>query len=194
MKPGPYRCGCNGAERWLPVPSAPGYEASDRGRVRSVDRIVVRTDGVRARYPSRIRTICRWKDGRHYVNLPGGTRRVHLLVLEAFVGPRPMGMEGCHRDDDQSNNALSNLRWDTPRENKLDVVRNGNHELVNRECCPRRHALVEPNLVISKLRTRRRQCLACHRAQGYLRNHPELRDQFEATADHYYDSIMGAAA
>lgn len=52
-------------------------------------------------------------------------RCVHHLVLEAFVGPRPAGMQGCHRDDDPRNNALDNLRWDTPAGNKSDAVRRG---------------------------------------------------------------------
>jgi hypothetical protein len=47
-------------------------------------------------------------------------RKVHLLVLEAFVGPRPKGMLGLHKDDDTFNNRLSNLYWGTHRDNALD--------------------------------------------------------------------------
>jgi hypothetical protein len=50
---------------------------------------------------------------------------VHCLVLEAFVGPRPLGMEGCHNDGDQQNNKLSNLRWDTPQGNAADKIKHG---------------------------------------------------------------------
>lgn len=51
------------------------------------------------------------------------TRSVHRLVLEAFVGPKPPGMEGCHfPDPDPANNRLSNLRWDTPRANSVDSL------------------------------------------------------------------------
>lgn len=46
---------------------------------------------------------------------------VHRLVLEAFIGPCPAGMEGCHFPDrDPSNNNLSNLRWGTRSENIND--------------------------------------------------------------------------
>jgi hypothetical protein len=55
----------------------------------------------------------------------GGTRDVHRIVLDAFVGPRPDGMECRHLDDDPTNNALSNLVWGTRSENQLDAVRNG---------------------------------------------------------------------
>jgi HNH endonuclease len=50
---------------------------------------------------------------------------IHHLVLEAFIGPCPPGMEGCHFDDNPYNNRLSNLRWDTSEENKADALRNG---------------------------------------------------------------------
>lgn len=44
--------------------------------------------------------------------------RVHVLVLEAFVGPCPAGMIGCHfPDPDRSNNKLANLKWGTQKEN-----------------------------------------------------------------------------
>lgn len=53
------------------------------------------------------------------------TWKVCYLVLLAFVGERPNGKDCCHWDDDQSNNALSNLRWDTPKNNSQDAIRNG---------------------------------------------------------------------
>ena len=46
--------------------------------------------------------------------------RVHRLVLEAFVGPCPEGMEGCHNDGNRANSVLGNLRWDTPSGNASD--------------------------------------------------------------------------
>src|SRR5215471_15602953 len=50
---------------------------------------------------------------------------IHHLVLEVFVGPRPDGMEACHADGDRTNNALRNLRWDTPVANAADKLRHG---------------------------------------------------------------------
>ena len=46
--------------------------------------------------------------------------RVHTLVLMAFVGPRPDGLECRHLDGNPANNHISNLRWGTHRENQLD--------------------------------------------------------------------------
>mgnify|MGYP007071567219 CR=1 FL=1 len=50
---------------------------------------------------------------------------VHALVLTAFVGPCPDGMEGCHGDGNPKNNAVGNLRWDTPVGNWSDRKRHG---------------------------------------------------------------------
>lgn len=50
---------------------------------------------------------------------------VHHLVLNAFVGPCPAGLECCHGDGDPSNNHVDNLRWDTRVENRADRARHG---------------------------------------------------------------------
>lgn len=51
---------------------------------------------------------------------------VHRLVLEAFVGPCPPGMECCHFPDrNPANNKLSNLRWDTHKNNMADAISHG---------------------------------------------------------------------
>lgn len=72
----------------------------------------------------------RGKNGYVLVSLhaPGVRRRryVHHLVLEAFVGPCPPGMETCHFPDPaRNNNALCNLRWDTRSANARDTRRVG---------------------------------------------------------------------
>lgn len=98
-------------EEWRAVVGFEGlYEVSDHGRVKSLRHVIPRL--LRAssdRYPK--------------VNLHGnGTRsvRVHILVLTAFVGPAPDGMECLHADDDGHNNCLTNLRWGTHSENGDD--------------------------------------------------------------------------
>lgn len=60
------------------------------------------------------------QDGRR------SNRGVSRLVLEAFVGPCPEGMEACHFPDrDTSNNRLDNLRWDTTANNAEDKRKHG---------------------------------------------------------------------
>lgn len=67
--------------------------------------------------------------GRHKVNLYAGGKcygfRVHQLVLVAFRGPCPIGLEACHNDGDMTNNKLTNLRWDTHANNMRDKIQHG---------------------------------------------------------------------
>jgi hypothetical protein len=44
-------------------------------------------------------------------------RFVHVLVLEAWVGPRPKGMQASHLDGNRKNNTAENLIWEYPKEN-----------------------------------------------------------------------------
>lgn len=58
----------------------------------------------------------------------GGKRlmkRVHSIVLENFVGPRPKGMQALHKNGNPTDNRLENLRWGTPKENAEDTMRHG---------------------------------------------------------------------
>lgn len=50
---------------------------------------------------------------------------VQRLILEAFVGPCPEGMEACHWNGKHADNRLENLRWGTPVENTADKFRHG---------------------------------------------------------------------
>ncbi len=68
----------------------------------------------------------RLKSGYVHVGLAGGnTKTIHRLVLEAFVGQCPSGMECRHLDGNPANNRLSNLCWATHQENETDKVRHG---------------------------------------------------------------------
>ena len=116
------------SEHWLPVVGFEGlYEVSDLGRIRSIDRIV--SSGKQWR--GRIRRAYRSKADRRlsivlYRASRPTTRRVHRLVLEAFCGLCPEGMEACHYpDNDPSNCRLDNLRWDTPISNHADKIVHG---------------------------------------------------------------------
>ena len=60
------------------------------------------------------------------------TRHVHRLVMEAFAGPCPEGMECCHNDGDPANNRLDNLRWDTRKANMDDMLRHGTRRMGSR--------------------------------------------------------------
>ncbi len=116
-------------EQWLPVIGFEGlYEVSDHGSVRSIDRaqIYVRLGQEIARnLKGRTLRPGKLKSGHLLVVLQKRTRLVHHLVLEAFVGPRPIGQESCHGDGNPSNNFWKNLRWGTRADNVQDSIRHG---------------------------------------------------------------------
>lgn len=183
------------AEEWRPVVGHFGaYEVSDRGRVRSLDRTVVHRTGFRQRRRGQVRKSVRQKNGYFSVLLPDRRRYVHILVLEAFVGPCPPGHETLHHDGDPSNNDLTNLRYGTPSENAYDKIRHGRHVPLNRVQCPRRHPLDSPNLTPWALRDGRRSCLACERgrhAVQHAHRHGEVLDLQQESDKHYRAILAG---
>lgn len=61
---------------------------------------------------------------------PRGQRRteyVHVMICEAWHGPRPRGMEAAHEDGMKSNCRPSNLSWKTPKENTADRKTHGTY-------------------------------------------------------------------
>lgn len=182
-------------EEWRPVVGYQGlYEVSNLGRVRSVDRTSHYKDGRTYLYRGRVLKLRKGRDGHLRINLCKDgklkTKFVHRMVLEAFVGPCPEGMECLHIDGNPANNCVDNLSWGTRGENMLDRVRHGSHHNANKTRCPQGHELKSENLVKSLEAKGRRGCLACGRARSYLWNHPELRDQFQQVADRYYQAII----
>ncbi len=53
------------------------------------------------------------------------TKKVSVIVLEEFVGQRPVGLVACHNNGKNWDNRLSNLRWDTIAANNLDTIKHG---------------------------------------------------------------------
>lgn len=110
-------------EKWAPVPGWDGYEASTRGRVRSVGRAL--SDSRQA--GGVILKPAKDKDGYRHVTLSAGRRRqrVHVarLVLLTFVGEPPEGHEALHGNGRRWDNRLANLRWGSKPENRADRER-----------------------------------------------------------------------
>lgn len=148
-------------EQWRSVVGREGlHEVSDQGQIRSV-----RTGKLLKPWPRPPRGYPTVKFGHR-----GRSISVHTLVLEAFVGPCPEGMECLHEDDDAQNNQLSNLRWGTRTENLRDRVRNGTHNHAKKTRCKREHDFTPENTYLKK--DGARQCKQCvrdaRRARGYV--------------------------
>lgn len=63
-----------------------------------------------------------------------GAIPVHELVMLAFVGPRPEGMEIDHIDKNRVNNKLSNLRYLSISENRRQAKHDVPHKYLGRYC------------------------------------------------------------
>lgn len=101
-------------ELWLPISNFQNYEVSSLGKVR------------------RINDSARWKAGMIlgerpdkdgyarvvlYVNRTTKSLRVHRLVVEAFIGQIPEGMQVNHKNGIKNDNRLENLEIVTASEN-----------------------------------------------------------------------------
>lgn len=119
-------------EQWIPIDGTNGmYDVSNLGRVRSWKN----GKWGRSEQP-RILKPGAGKGPRQYLGVlidrhDGRPRtwKIHTLVAEAFIGPRPEGLHICHQDGDPFNNAASNLRYDEPKANAYDKFSHGTQKL-----------------------------------------------------------------
>ena len=111
-----------GNEVWKPIPGFDGYEASNLGRIRSVDRIVVEKCGIKSRFLKGMIIVPQpnKKRGRLYASLGRrGKRPVAVWVAMAFLGHVPNRLESVvdHINDDCTDDRLDNLQIITNRRN-----------------------------------------------------------------------------
>jgi hypothetical protein len=108
---------------WRDIPEFPGYRVDRNGGVWScLNSRGALTDRWRRLHPSDIGhglLIRLQQKGQR------PSRKVHSLVLIAFVGPRPAGLECRHLDGNYRNNRLENIVWGTKAENFADKARHG---------------------------------------------------------------------
>ena len=178
------------SEQWKPIPGWEGYyEVSNQGKVRSLDRITSAGNIKRGRL-MKLGTVAGYKHVALCVNGQVTQRKVHQLVLEAFVGPCPKGHLVCHKDGSRDNNHIENLRWGTPTSNNLDTIRHGRHKQASATHCARGHRLETPNLAQWASKRGRRLCLSCARAYNRVAKHPELRAHFQEVSDAYFHDLV----
>ncbi|RBO91367.1 NUMOD4 motif-containing HNH endonuclease [Nocardia puris] len=180
------------AESWRDLPGWEGlYQASDHGRIRSLDRIIKHPRGNRRRGGVVLRPFLAGGYEKVYL-CRDGTRTaafVHALVAATFVGPRPPGHEVCHQNGHRRDNRASNLRFGTPSDNALDRVRHGTHNEAAKTQCPRGHRLIPVNLRSDQVRKGKRTCLACDRARSRLRRQAPSPARLQAVSDEIYRDI-----
>lgn len=157
---------------WRQLVNYPDYWVSQDGQVKSSEavyrgvdgRLVYRKGGVLTPYLA---------NGYPTVTLSGPgwhkTKRVHVLVAEAYLGPRPEGACIRHLDGDVWNMSVSNLRYGTWAENNQDRVKHGRDANARKTHCPKNHEYTPENTYRAK--DGRRQCRTCNRdrAREYQR-------------------------
>lgn len=118
-------------ETWKAIPGYEHYEASDFGRVRSIDRTVPYVARGKATSTKFLKGVVLAQtknsvNGYLYVHLGRGKiDSVHSLVALTFIGPRSEGALVLHGDGNGENNALKNLEYGTPIKNQEDAIKHG---------------------------------------------------------------------
>lgn len=115
---------CATEEQWRPVHGYAGfYEISDRGRMRALWKA--------GNFHKAGRILKPWvlRNGYLQVHLkppkvPRKAKCIHVMILEAFVGPEP-DKEVRHLNGNRMDNRLRNLAWGTHQENVDDSRRHG---------------------------------------------------------------------
>lgn len=116
-------------EVWRDIPGYEGvYQVSDMGRVKSLERVIMRSNGIPRLIRERMLALSPSnKQGHLSANLSVDgvlrPRKVHSLVMLAFVGPRPAGCEIRHLNSNHTDNRLCNLSYGTKSENMIDAAK-----------------------------------------------------------------------
>jgi len=117
-------------EIWVHLPEFEGhYQISNLARVKSIDRVVMRSDGFAVRKPSQIRKVRINQDGYlQLVLIKDGNfynTSLHIQMAKAFV-PNPNNLpEVNHIDGNKQNCLPTNLEWNTHLCNMQHAVKNG---------------------------------------------------------------------
>jgi ribosomal 50S subunit-recycling heat shock protein len=109
-------------ERWREINNYAGfYEVSNTGKVRSLNRSVIRSDGKEKNFKGVVLKPSRDRDGYCQVSLSiknkATTYKVHRLVAMAFIGNKSTKLEVNHKNGIKHDNIVSNLEWVTHCEN-----------------------------------------------------------------------------
>lgn len=143
-------------EEWRPVVGQSDYLVSNQGRVASI----------KGRQPKILRP---YLNGRASYPYPSVTlhqdrhkqiRTVHILVAEAFIGPRPEGQEVRHINGDPMDARASNIRYGTHADNMRDRLAHGRHPMANKTHCKRDHEFTSDN---TRIYRGGRICRSCKR-------------------------------
>lgn len=116
------------SEVWKEIPETEGrYQASNLGRIRTVGRKDRRGNivSIEPKLKKRFKN----PHGRFMtpIIMNGVCRNkfISRLVLSAFCGPCPKGLEAAHLDGNRTNDRIENLKWVSSKDNNSHKVAHG---------------------------------------------------------------------
>ena len=178
-------------EAWRPVKGyEDSYEVSDKGSVRSIDRIDSggrRLDG---------RTLKPSNNGNGYIQVALSkngklkTHRIHHLVAQAFLLNPYAYSHVRHKNDIKSDNVVENLAWGTHLDNMADM--NGFSATSGRvDRCARDHPFSSENAAPC---IKSKNCLSCKRAGIIVAKRKQFNKVMpfdkEYASDIYYIALL----
>lgn len=113
-------------ELWKPIPGHDGYEASNYGSIRSLDRTILdgrTTHGVK-NIKGRVLKQGIDKFGYFKVFVSGKTMLSHRLIASAFCNDFESNKEVNHKDGKKNNNKIDNLEMVSRSQNAVHMYEN----------------------------------------------------------------------
>lgn len=116
-------------EFWKKIPNIDGYEASNIGRIKSINRVIPIING---RIKSKTIPECILKpillEGYPSVSIRVNgvvkLKKIHRLVAETFIENPDNLPQINHKDGNKLNNSIVNLEWCTPKHNIKHAIEN----------------------------------------------------------------------
>jgi hypothetical protein len=150
-------------EQWLPIPGWEGfYSVSDKGRIRSEERIINEKRPAHWKPKSyiiseKILNPTLMDDGKGYwrVSLSKNSKikyvYIHRAVAWAFIGIQSKGIEVRHLNGNSQDNKLENLAYGTKSDNIKDAKIHGTFPLLEKRPGAKLNKYQAKEIAISKL-------------------------------------------
>lgn len=131
-------------ETWRPIEGYDGYEVSDAGRVRSLDRVITFIRAGKTQHQhckGRVLKLGKCTNAYLFVALGRGNQfLVHRLVALAFLPcENPDEMDVNHKKGNRADNRAIKLEW---------LTRSANHEHAHRELPRKAHSRITPVVLV----------------------------------------------
>lgn len=161
-------------EEWRDVKGYEGiYMVSSLGRVKSLDRVVERNNGKKARIKGKILSLSKMRNGYLMVSLYKNgnykNKMVHQLVALSFIRKVKGKNEVNHINHIRDDNKLSNLEWCTHQENMIDAVEFSSGPYQDSHNRLKTHRCVDCGKMITYRATRCEKCAARYYAKNHYR-------------------------